>query len=684
MPDMPSHHAPTTTTVDLPMQVRAAEVMPASYSADAGTIDVVWTTGARGVRYDWSRDEYYDEELSLEPGAVDLVRMQSGCAPALDSHDSYSLADIIGVVVAARIEGGQGIATVRLSVDPAKAGRVADIVAGIIRSISVGYIVQSYERIEPEARADGGKRPLLVATRWTPHEISFVAIPFDTGCATRAADPHAPAAAGHQCVITARSAAAAGAGANTTTGGSMPQTIDAGSTAPASPAAEPVQQQCQAEPAAPAARTAGTDAAEIISLCRTGGLGLEHAEAMLREGLTPDQASRRILQQRAADDRAAGGHLNVTTTRDEGETRLRGIEEALMHRLDSRAALTDNGRQYRSLSLIELGREHLAHCGVNTRGMDRHAVASAMLRVRSAPGFMSTSDFGFVFGSVSNRRLRAAYEANAPTYSIWARRAPNAPDFRDVNVGQISTGPELADLNEAGEYTYGAYSDSGLSYRVVTGGRIVAITRQMIVNDDLRAFDRVISQFGAAAARRENRMVYGQLTGAPKMSDGKALFDPAHKNSVVGALTLESLRAARMAMRKQVGMAGPGEPAQALNLSARYLLVPTDLETEAGILTSANYQPTTRQDTNEFAAGQRSALTMVVDPILDASPAAWMLLADSSQVDTVEYAYLDGAEGPVIEQEVGFEVDGLQIKCRHDFAARAIDWRGMVRAAPAA
>ena len=51
---------------------------------------------------------------------------------------------------------------------------------------------------------------------------------------------------------------------------------------------------------------------------------------------------------------------------------------------------------------------------------------------------------------------------------------------------------------------------------------------------------------------------------------------------------------------------------------------------------------------------------------------------------SVEYAYLDGAEGPVIEQEVGFEVDGLQIKCRHDFAARAIDWRGMVRAAPAA
>lgn len=31
------------------------------------------------------------------------------------------------------------------------------------------------------------------------------------------------------------------------------------------------------------------------------------------------------------------------------------------------------------------------------------------------------------------------------------------------------------------------------------------------------------------------------------------------------------------------------------------------------------------------------------------------------------------------ETRTGFEVDGLEIKARHDFAAKAIDWRGLYR-----
>ena len=70
----------------------------------------------------------------------------------------------------------------------------------------------------------------------------------------------------------------------------------------------------------------------------------------------------------------------------------------------------------------------------------------------------------------------------------------------------------------------------------------------------------------------------------------------------------------------------------------------------------------------------------MVEPILDAASAtAWYLAAETGQVDTVEYCYLDGAEGPVIEPEVGFEIDGLAYKCRLDFAAKAIDFRGLYK-----
>jgi len=49
------------------------------------------------------------------------------------------------------------------------------------------------------------------------------------------------------------------------------------------------------------------------------------------------------------------------------------------------------------------------------------------------------------------------------------------------------------------------------------------------------------------------------------------------------------------------------------------------------------------------------------------------------QIDTIEYAYLEGQEGAYVESRNGFDVDGVEIKCRLDFGAKAIDWRGLYK-----
>lgn len=96
--------------------------------------------------------------------------------------------------------------------------------------------------------------------------------------------------------------------------------------------------------------------------------------------------------------------------------------------------------------------------------------------------------------------------------------------------------------------------------------------------------------------------------------------------------------------------------------------------------TSSNYTPATAAAINEFRAGGRTSLEPIVEPILDANSAtAWYLAAQNSQVDTVEYAYLEGAEGPVIDSEVGFDIDGMSLRARLDFVAKVIDWRGLRR-----
>ena len=295
---------------------------------------------------------------------------------------------------------------------------------------------------------------------------------------------------------------------------------------------------------------------------------------------------------------------------------------------------------------------------------------------------------------------------------MWARRAPNAPDFKNLNVVQLSGAPDLLQTNEHGEFKYGSMTDGsmtdgGETYAVLTYGRIVSLTRQAIVNDDLRAFERMVTAFGFAARRLENRTVYSQLTANANLADGVALFEAgSHKNLQTGAgsaLQFSSLASARTAMRMQKGLAGEellrirawgtgeerkgdylqGSPCELRDIP-QPLIEPAALEQTAYQLTSSNYVPAKQTDVNEFRTGGRTALTPVVEPVLDANSAtAWYLASDSSQVDTVEYCYLDGAEGPVIESEVGFETDGISYKCRLDFAAKALDFRGLNKSAGA-
>ena len=72
-------------------------------------------------------------------------------------------------------------------------------------------------------------------------------------------------------------------------------------------------------------------------------------------------------------------------------------------------------------------------------------------------------------------------------------------------------------------------------------------------------------------------------------------------------------------------------------------------------------------------------------PVLDQhiTDKRWFLLSEPAMCDTIEYAYLDGMEGVTTETQYGFEVDGVSVKARMIFGAKAIDYRGMYKNAGA-
>ncbi|MFZ2309603.1 MAG: prohead protease/major capsid protein fusion protein [Rhodoferax sp.] len=693
---MPTQTAIQTRTADMPLVGLQMEVRnvtradaAAGEAAPAARFELVFTTGAPVRRYDWQNGRYYIEQLEVSAEAINTERLVRG-APLLNSHSAYSLEDQIGVCDQPTISNGEGVVQSQLSRRESVRGIVQDLEDRVIRNVSVGYVRDAIEMIAP---AELTGMWTYRVTRWTPMEVSLTPIPADMDSQVRSVGGRLQDASGHEvrsypCAITEQTPTVGISAATSTSEGnrSMPgnTNADGGTTAPAQTITPAATVAPAAAPAsAPAA--ADTRAADIADLCARHGVP-QLASGMIRAGNTVEQASRAVLDELARRDSASGGHRNVgriETVRDEMTTRMAGIEQAILHRIAANTQLDDNGRQYRGLSLIEMGRDFLEAHGQQTRGLDRMTLASRMLNFR-ANGPMGTSDFSSLFANVANKRLRSAYDENAGTYALWARRAPNAPDFKNMSVVQLAGAPDLLQTNEAGEFKYGAMSDGGETYAILTYGRIVSLTRQAIVNDDLRAFERMVSAFGFAARRLENRTVYSQLTANANLADGGALFNATavstaggHANLLTSsALAIGTLTAGRTSMRLQKGL-----QSEELNLAPSFLIVPAALEQTAYNLTSANYVPSTKAEINEFRAGGRTAVTPVVEPVLDAnSSTAWYLAASNSQVDTVEYCYLDGAEGPVIESEIGFETDGVSYKCRLDFAAKAVDYRGLLKA----
>lgn len=112
------------------------------------------------------------ETLLHTEDAIDYTRVLAGSCPVLYNHknDEY-----IGIVEKVWLVDGSLRAVIRLSKNSEFARQVsADILDGILRSISIGYEIQ--EIIEGE-EIDGVQQ--YIASKWTLYEISVVTTPAD-------------------------------------------------------------------------------------------------------------------------------------------------------------------------------------------------------------------------------------------------------------------------------------------------------------------------------------------------------------------------------------------------------------------------------------------------------------------------------------------------------------------------
>ena len=489
----------------------------------------------------------------------------------------------------------------------------------------------------------------------------------------------------------------------------------AGIDAPAAPVA------ASAKPAAPAVSLAAkpnepavslADLGEMNDLATLSDLGGNWAMQMVLEGKTIAEARKIALAAKAAKRQpvamagsgvTVGDDLNLSTLQAAVSDALalkagNGYEVAefdgnkrpiMLSRTQIKMRQPhDRASRFQNLSLSEIGRQYLIAQGFrDASALSKGQLASLLLnrhKLRehcSRNGInlaMGTTDFSSLLADSMGKTLRQAYVVQPATWPLWARKA-TAPDFKTQRRVQLSEAPTLTAIAEGQEYAFGSVSDAGETYSLSKYGTGLIFTWQAMVNDDTDAFSRLPTLMGRAAARIVETTAIGVLTGNATMSDSVAIFATAHGNLSTGVPSVAALGAARAKMRMQTPLGGT--TAQPLGTMPKTLLVPEELAITCGQLIGSQVDPAKSNATpNPFM----NVLTVASSALLSASSAIiWYLIADPNEIDTVDVCFLEGEEGPVVEEEIDFSSDDMKIKVRQTTAAKAIDYRGMVRSSGA-
>ncbi len=633
-----------------------AKFSPKSLNEEARTIDVVFATETPVRTFSWE-DGSVNEILSMIPEHIRMDRINGG-APVLDNHVRYNgTAGVLGVVENARVEDGIGVATLRFSKRADVEPVWSDIKDGILRGVSVGYRVHKYE-----VTKEDGKLPSYRATDWEPFEISLAPVQADEKSQVRNNEEKIITNHNKQMNELEKRALAAG----------LPQSATLAEVERAEKESKERADKAVSDAAKSAVESERARATDITDAVRSAGLPAEKAEKMIKDGITIDAARKLIIDGLAETNAEIKGRTSTEATvgADKLDKKREAMVEALTFRANPSGAPSEAAKEFAGMNLLDMARESLEDINVSTRGMSARAIAQQALGI-SERGYMSSSDFPNLLASTVNRTLRKAYTLQEPTFKPFASRG-TFKDFRSKTVIQLGDVTKMKQVQEGGEYEYGNMPEVAENYKANKYGLIIPITWEAITNDDLGAFNRIPTSIANKARQLQADIVYGVLNSSALMADGFAIFSSQHAN-LAGAGTVintASLQAARNAMRTQKDVNG----VDVLNITPKYLVVGPAKELEAYQFTSTAYVPVGNGTINPTYNAQ---LTVIVDPRITGN--AWYLMADPSQIDTIEYSFLEGEEELFTEKRMGWEVDGMEIKARMVFNAKAIDFRGMYK-----
>ena len=341
--------------------------------------------------------------------------------------------------------------------------------------------------------------------------------------------------------------------------------------------------------------------------------------------------------------------------------------------------------------------ERALEAGYRDRGISIQAAAKACLQAAGKSvghSFGNTeikaafdTELPGILGSVANKRLQQAFKAYSPVALQLAQTA-DLNNFQVSDIFSISDDGNLSEVANTGEKTEKLTSSKFVegkgTNQLKTYGKIVSITRQDIINDNLGAFLKAADILGSRCAKKIDQLFFAKLLANGALADQSALFSVAHKNLLditTHALGVDSVKLAIAEFLKQTGL--DGEPA---GVMPKFLVVSPELFFLAKEICESQYMV---GGSSKSAASNpvNGLLTAVQSPYLSNatytgySATNWYLVADPAEMPAFEIGFLKGQTTPTIEgSDAEFDTLGYSWRCYYDLGVGVADWRGALKA----
>lgn len=294
----------------------------------------------------------------------------------------------------------------------------------------------------------------------------------------------------------------------------------------------------------------------------------------------------------------------------------------------------------------------------------------------------STIDVAGILSNVANKSLGAAWLFSEQSWRRVAR-VTTATDFKEMSEYRLNGAAKFEKIAPGGEIRHGSLSDTTYTNRVENYGKLIGISYEDWVNDDLGAFITVTQELSRGGSDSFNEVFYSELLDdAAFFPVDKSLnnYDDGAVDSVLSLAGLENADAIFAAQTKP-----DGTPLGAI---PRILFVPRGLRPRASTLVKATgvvgqgKDEAAVPDENPWAGMFEvvASLYLQSSAIAGSSSTAWYLLADPMDIAVMWVAFLNGQETPTVETgEFDFNRLGLAMRAYMAFGCKKKEHRGGVK-----